>query len=422
MDELHLQPSDEPDEDSQVDSSNDAHSPTPENESSDSSNVTPPSSGSPHPHSDGNDAQRQNGSDSAENATHHHSDSIISAPGRSSEDTRESDDSQTGLVRHTTTRSSRQQFESSLPNDPPPSYDIVDLSHDDRAQEDTFVGGPPGLITPGLGTDSTSPLVTSFQPRVFDSANERTPTSETTPPSPTSRRRSGLGFRTINNFLHNLAGSGSSSRSSAIVTNEPEITAAVAASSTRSENAAEQRNGSAVTVRTHARTASEDSNTGRPSNVNRHGRHRVTQSGGSTSTLNLPFRTLSRQRSTTTLPSNGSRVNLTSPSVISLNSISAPLSHTLMRTEIRYPRGGPTPEQIRLISSRESLGRFGVPYGRDAIEHAQNSRMELPLEPPPPAFEEDGDERVASPDIGGGDSLELVGTVSLICIDEKKGD
>ena len=34
----------------------------------------------------------------------------------------------------------------------------------------------------------------------------------------------------------------------------------------------------------------------------------------------------------------------------------------------------------------ESLGRFGVPYGRDAVEHAENSRLTLALDPPP-AFE-----------------------------------
>lgn len=60
-----------------------------------------------------------------------------------------------------------------------------------------------------------------------------------------------------------------------------------------------------------------------------------------------------------------------------------------MRTEIRYPPGGPTPEQIKLISSREGLEKFGVPYGKDAIEHAEASRLDLPLEPPPRVFEDD---------------------------------
>lgn len=48
--------------------------------------------------------------------------------------------------------------------------------------------------------------------------------------------------------------------------------------------------------------------------------------------------------------------------------ISAPLKHTLKRTEFTYPRSGPTPDQLKFISSRESLGRFGVPFGQDAID------------------------------------------------------
>ncbi|CAE6525798.1 unnamed protein product [Rhizoctonia solani] len=60
----------------------------------------------------------------------------------------------------------------------------------------------------------------------------------------------------------------------------------------------------------------------------------------------------------------------------SLN-ISAPISTTLVRTELSYPRAGPTPEQIRFLSSRESLGRFGMPYGEQAIAAAK-SREYLP--------------------------------------------
>ncbi|KAJ1301033.1 hypothetical protein OPQ81_003454 [Rhizoctonia solani] len=60
----------------------------------------------------------------------------------------------------------------------------------------------------------------------------------------------------------------------------------------------------------------------------------------------------------------------------SLN-ISAPIPTTLVRTELSYPRAGPTPEQIRFLSSRESLGRFGMPYGEQAIAAAK-SRENLP--------------------------------------------
>ncbi|PFH53433.1 hypothetical protein AMATHDRAFT_45323 [Amanita thiersii Skay4041] len=92
------------------------------------------------------------------------------------------------------------------------------------------------------------------------------------------------------------------------------------------------------------------------------------------------FRTLSRQRSTRTLQN-----QLTSPSLISLNSISAPLTHTTVRTEFAYPKSGPTPEQLKLISSRESFARFGLPYGADAVAFAaSNSRQDLQ---PPPDFD-----------------------------------
>ncbi|KAF8717291.1 serine-tRNA ligase, partial [Rhizoctonia solani] len=60
----------------------------------------------------------------------------------------------------------------------------------------------------------------------------------------------------------------------------------------------------------------------------------------------------------------------------SLN-ISSPIPTTLVRTELSYPRAGPTPEQIRFLSSRESLGRFGMPYGEEAIAAAR-SREYLP--------------------------------------------
>ncbi|EMD37001.1 hypothetical protein CERSUDRAFT_114903 [Gelatoporia subvermispora B] len=109
--------------------------------------------------------------------------------------------------------------------------------------------------------------------------------------------------------------------------------------------------------------------------------HRPSHSAGSMSMLSNAshaLRSISRARS---------RTELTSPSTISLHSISSPLSHTLMRSEFTYPRGGPTPEQLRLISSRESFVRFGVPYGAEAIAYAA-SASRVDLEPPPPVFED----------------------------------
>ena len=57
--------------------------------------------------------------------------------------------------------------------------------------------------------------------------------------------------------------------------------------------------------------------------------HRPSNSG-SGSAMHMAFRTISRQKSQNTLNS----AHLNSPSMISLNSISAPLSHTLTRTEV----------------------------------------------------------------------------------------
>lgn len=111
--------------------------------------------------------------------------------------------------------------------------------------------------------------------------------------------------------------------------------------------------------------------------------HRPSHSG-SGSVFNIgssAFRTLSRQKSNSNL-----HPNLTSPSMISLNSISAPLTHTLVKTEFAYPKSGPTPEQLKLISSRETFARFGMPYGADAIAYASHSRVDLSQ--PPPEFEE----------------------------------
>lgn len=76
--------------------------------------------------------------------------------------------------------------------------------------------------------------------------------------------------------------------------------------------------------------------------------------GGSTLSLhravsNSFLSNLRRKKSTNTLNS------VNNASTLSVNSISAPLTHTLQKTEFTYPRSGPTPEQVKLISSRESL-------------------------------------------------------------------
>jgi hypothetical protein len=111
--------------------------------------------------------------------------------------------------------------------------------------------------------------------------------------------------------------------------------------------------------------------------------HRPTasHSGSVLSVTSSAFgRVTSRSRSTSNVGA------LTSPSMISIGSISAPLAHTAVRTDFVYPRSGPTPEQLRLISSVESVSKFGVPYGAAAVAYASASRVNL--QGPPPEFEE----------------------------------
>ncbi|KAJ3922512.1 hypothetical protein F5877DRAFT_75184 [Lentinula edodes] len=123
----------------------------------------------------------------------------------------------------------------------------------------------------------------------------------------------------------------------------------------------------------------------RPSTSNRRS-HRPSQSSSSVFSVVNP---LNRKKSSATLSSN----HLTSPSSISLASISAPLTHTVVRTEFTYPKAGPTPEQLKLISSREAFARFGVPYGKDAIAFAA-STQDLN---PPPEFESEAGPSSSSP-------------------------
>lgn len=125
--------------------------------------------------------------------------------------------------------------------------------------------------------------------------------------------------------------------------------------------------------RERADTLSLTSTPSRPSTSHHNLGHRPSQSSSSLFSVANP---LNRKKSTATLNSN----HLTSPSLISLASISAPLTHTVVRTEFTYPKTGPTPEQLKLISSREAFSRFGRPYGEDAIAFAASTQD---LNPPP---------------------------------------
>lgn len=89
-------------------------------------------------------------------------------------------------------------------------------------------------------------------------------------------------------------------------------------------------------------------------------------------------------------------------STISLDSISAPLTHTLKRAEFHAPKGGLlTPEQVKLITSREGLERFGVPYGPDAVAAFSLSRERLAEAEPPPDFESATGEHQEQPGASG---------------------
>lgn len=128
-------------------------------------------------------------------------------------------------------------------------------------------------------------------------------------------------------------------------------------------------------------------------NANRLARHRTrsaatlhshSNSGGSR--IHLPFAFSSSRlhlsnnnnASTPSLPMNASTTTLDHlpPAPSPHKVISAPLAHTARRTHIAYPAGGPTPAQIRLLASRESLasGVFGVPFGEAAEAEAVRAR------------------------------------------------
>ncbi|ETW77307.1 hypothetical protein HETIRDRAFT_479927 [Heterobasidion irregulare TC 32-1] len=126
----------------------------------------------------------------------------------------------------------------------------------------------------------------------------------------------------------------------------------------------------------------------RPSTATRH-RPSHSGTGSMLSIASSGLRPLSRTRTRSTSKfafAQQSRGHLTSPSALSINSISSPLTHTLVRTDFVYPKTGPTPEQLKLLSSREAVGRYGVPYGPDALAYvASTSRLDL--HGPPPDFE-----------------------------------
>ncbi|KAH7106923.1 hypothetical protein BKA62DRAFT_685517 [Auriculariales sp. MPI-PUGE-AT-0066] len=89
-----------------------------------------------------------------------------------------------------------------------------------------------------------------------------------------------------------------------------------------------------------------------------------TSSENQSSSQHRPSSSLTSMR---TLSLYRSRSNETmQSSTIPLRNISSPIAHTLVRTEFQFPKNGPTEQQLKFLASRESLGRFGVPYGDEA--------------------------------------------------------
>ncbi|EJD02038.1 uncharacterized protein FOMMEDRAFT_141222 [Fomitiporia mediterranea MF3/22] len=307
---------------------------------------------------------------------------------------------------------------SDVPSDAPPDYDFGNHQRDSTSS--AGIEHPPGLTNTSVTDSSNSnasaePERTSSPPTSVPPSSSPLPTHPSTPEPAriAGGRRSRLASR-VSNLLHLRNGSINESSASLAADAGADESARVSVVSVSVRPAAPNE----ISLNEAPAPQSPTSSSYPPVTQQQQSRHR--HSSSSTSTLPIPFRTLSRQRSRSstaltrqrsnaTLSSHNpaasrSNVNLTSPSALSLslslaqgaNPISPPLSHTLVRTEIRYPPSGPTPEQVKFLSARDGFGRFGLPYGDEAVAHAQSSRLELPLESPPPAFESPIDEVGAS--------------------------
>ncbi|KAI0340473.1 hypothetical protein BDW22DRAFT_1431062 [Trametopsis cervina] len=228
----------------------------------------------------------------------------------------------------------------------PPYFEVVSLEEMNSPESDSTPA-----MSPFNSDAHTSP-----------STSDSHPSHSHRPSSTTDNNRGQTGSRRLSGLfsIFHTRNATTSSRSA------PSTEAHLASSSThRRENS---ESSIATSASNHARNRA-------PSRATM---HRPSFSGS-----NSMFSVMTRSRSRLL-----EQQNLTSPSMISLNSISSPLSHTLVRTEFTYPKTGPTPEQVKLISSREAFQRFGVPYGADAIAYAaSSSRVELP-NVPPPGFDE----------------------------------
>ncbi|KAI0705327.1 hypothetical protein C8Q76DRAFT_163922 [Earliella scabrosa] len=239
------------------------------------------------------------------------------------------------------------------------SFDSMMSSAENSSQQQHYLDDAPAYETVILN-DEPAPISTS----------QASPPSGTTP-SPTHGRTSTEQSGTSTNRRRSMFASLFNPRSSRGATSPPPAAPPAAVSPEPRSSSGHTREGSGPSIMSVQ--ASE-----RDPRRSRILRHHPSHSGSGSM-----FSLLSRTRSGQNL--NGVE-GLSSPSMISLHSISSPLTHTLVKTEFTYPKGGPTPDQLKLISSRESFARFGKPYGADAIAFAASaSRAELE---PPPGFEE----------------------------------
>lgn len=252
--------------------------------------------------------------------------------------------------RNTGTRSQRVSF------DTPPS--VEDTPVQDRVPNSQTVLDPRGEAPPyfevvDLSESASPPTQRPDQPQADTSSASAA--NSAAPDSPTPARRSGLRSLFSSRMSTTASPSSPASPTSPPVVPPPPTD--------RSETPASHL--------AHSREQSRS----------RASSHRPSHSASGSLLSLSPFRTISRQKSITSMNN-----HLTSPSMISLSSISSPLTHTVTRTEFTYPKSGPTPQQLKLISSREAFTKFGMPYGEDAIAYAAtSSRVDLQ---PPPGFEE----------------------------------
>lgn len=181
--------------------------------------------------------------------------------------------------------------------DAPPYFEAVDSGNSGEPRQ--AIGSPNTAQTPGAPSESPS------SPTVGSRRSGDTQTSE----NRNSRRLSG--FRSL---LHTLTN-----------TNHRPPIPPIPQEPAQSPSG-HNRAGSAFSVTS---LASQESRPQTRERVASRASHRPSNSA-SGSMMQTALRTISRQKSHTTLNS----AHLNSPSMISLNSISAPLSHTLTRTEV----------------------------------------------------------------------------------------